>query len=67
MSIPLAPSLDQQIATLRWIVESDWQGPPMRRSEIAARRADLEATIKTLLAEKERRLSPQEALARLVP
>jgi len=68
-SVDRTPSLDEQIETLRQLGGFVWRPPaaPMRLSDVVYHQANLLAAINTLLAEKERRLSPQEALARLVP
>jgi len=67
-SVDRTPSLDDQIETLRQLGGFIWRPPPpMRLSDVVYHQANLLAAINTLLAEKERRMSAQEALARLVP
>jgi len=65
MTMKSAPSLDSQIETLRVLLRLDWRGPNMRKSELQEHRENLWAVINTLMAEKERRMSTQEALDRL--
>jgi len=61
-----APSIDEQIETLRKLRASIGRDHPhWSVSEWLYHAVNLDAAIKTLLAEKERRLSPQEALDRL--
>jgi len=67
-SVDRTPSIDEQIETLRQLGNFVWKPPPpMRLSDVVYHQANLMAAVNTLMAEKERRLSSQEALARLVP
>ena len=60
------PSIEVQVETLGFLLAFVGRTPPhMTLSEIDYHKANVRAAIATLLAEKERRLSPQEALDRL--